>query len=226
VIGETAGIGTHAGIVMIGGGFIGMETTASLRRRGLEVTQVEFGDALYASLQAPPLSASLERLYRERGVEVILGDVVAEFRGSDGKLTGAVTRAGREIEAELAIIGVGVQPSTSYLEGCGVELDRGTVLVDERFATNVPGIYAVGDIANFSDPIFGHRRLIQRLRRICTSALPSAAASASCGRASTRPTHMSRSSSRRCSAPRSASSEISTAATTSSSCAARSSRAR
>ena len=147
--------------LVIGGGFIGMETTASLRRRGLEVTQVDLADELYASLQAPPLSGSLERLYRDRGVELILGDVVAEFRGSGGKLTGAVTRAGREISAELAIVGVGVQPSTGYLDGAGVELDRGTVIVDERFATSVPGIYAVGDIANFSDPIFGHRRLIQ-----------------------------------------------------------------
>jgi 3-phenylpropionate/trans-cinnamate dioxygenase ferredoxin reductase component len=147
--------------LVIGGGFIGMETTASLRRRGLEVTQVDHSDQLYASLQAPPLSESLERLYRERGVDVILGDVVAEFRGSDGKLSGAVTKAGREIEAELAIVGVGVQPSTGYLEGSGVELEKGTVVVDERFASSVPGIWAVGDIANFSDPIFGHRRLIQ-----------------------------------------------------------------
>jgi 3-phenylpropionate/trans-cinnamate dioxygenase ferredoxin reductase subunit len=147
--------------LVIGGGFIGMETTASLTRRGLAVTQVDRADDLYASLQAPELSKSLERLYRERGVEVILGDVVAEFRGSGGKLTGAVTTAGREIEAELAIIGVGVQPSTAYLEGSGVELEQGTVLVDERFASSVPGIWAVGDIANFSDPIFGHRRLIQ-----------------------------------------------------------------
>ena len=147
--------------LVIGGGFIGMETTASLRRRGLEVTQVDLADQLYASLQAPPLSESLERLYRERGVDVILGDAVAEFRGSDGKLSGAVTRAGREIEAELAIVGVGVQPSTGYLEGSGVELEKGTVVVDERFASSVPGIWAVGDIANFSDPIFGHRRLIQ-----------------------------------------------------------------
>jgi NADPH-dependent 2,4-dienoyl-CoA reductase/sulfur reductase-like enzyme len=118
-------------------------------------------DALYASLQNPPLSASLERLYREHGVEVILGDKVAEFRGRDGKLTGAVTDGGREIEAELAIVGVGVQPSTAYLEGSGVDLERGTVLVDERFASNVPGVWAVGDIANFHDPVFGHRRLIQ-----------------------------------------------------------------
>ena len=56
---------------------------------------------------------------------------------------------------------MGVGPSTAYLEGSGVELDRGSVVVDERFATNVPGIWAVGDIANFHDPVFGHRRLIQ-----------------------------------------------------------------
>jgi NADPH-dependent 2,4-dienoyl-CoA reductase/sulfur reductase-like enzyme len=125
------------------------------------VTQVDLADRLYAALQAPELSKSLERLYRERGVDVILGDVVTEFRGSGGKLTGAVTKAGREIEAELAIVGVGVQPSTGYLEGSGVELERGTVVVDDRFASSVPGIWAVGDVANFEDPIFGHRRLIQ-----------------------------------------------------------------
>ncbi len=147
--------------LVIGGGFIGMETTASLRRRGLAVTQIDVADRLYASLQAPPLSDSLENLYREKGVEVILGDKVAEFRGSAGKLTGAVTNAGREIEAELAIVGVGVQPSTASLEGSGVDLEQGSVLVDERFATNVPGVWAVGDIANFHDPVFGHRRLIQ-----------------------------------------------------------------
>ena len=156
-----AAAGSATGALVIGGGFIGMESTASLRRRGLAVTQIDMADALYASLQNPPLSASLERLYREHGVEVILGDKVAEFRGRDGRLTGAVTDGGREIEAELAIVGVGVQPSTAYLEGSGVDLERGTVLVDERFASNVPGIWAVGDIANFHDPVFGHRRLIQ-----------------------------------------------------------------
>ena len=147
--------------LVIGGGFIGMETTASLRRRGLAVTQIDLADALYASLQAPPLSRSLEQLYREHGVEVILGDQIAEFQGDGGKLTGARTAAGREIAAELAIVGVGVQPSTGYLEGSGIALERGAVLVDERFATNVPGVFAAGDIANFYDPVFGHRRLIQ-----------------------------------------------------------------
>jgi len=148
--------------LVIGGGFIGMETTASLTRIGLEVTQIELADHLYAAFQAPQISESLERLYRERGVDLILGDAVAEFRGSDGRLTGAVTKGGREIQADLAIVGVGVALSTDFLEGSAVELEkRGAVVVDERFATSAPDVYAAGDVAYFHDPVFGHSRLVQ-----------------------------------------------------------------
>ena len=148
--------------LVIGGGFIGMETTASLRRLGLEVTQLDVADRLYASFQAPEVSDSLERLYREHGVEVLLVDRVEEFRGAGGKLTGAKTASGREIEAELAIVGVGVSVSTEFLAGSGVALDdRGAVVVDERFSSSVPDVYGVGDVARFHDPIFGHSRLIQ-----------------------------------------------------------------
>jgi NADPH-dependent 2,4-dienoyl-CoA reductase/sulfur reductase-like enzyme len=157
-----AAAASAARALVIGAGFIGMETTASLRRLGLEVTQVDAGDQLYASLQAPEVSASLERLYRERGVEVIHGDSIAAFRGRDGRLAGARTAAGREIEADLAIVGIGVLVSTGFLAGSAINLDeRGAVLVDERFATSVPGVYAVGDVARFHDPIFGHSRVIQ-----------------------------------------------------------------
>jgi 3-phenylpropionate/trans-cinnamate dioxygenase ferredoxin reductase component len=148
--------------LVVGGGFIGMETTASLRRLGLEVAQVDVADRLYASLQAPELSRSLERLYRERGVDVVLGDSIAELVGEGGRLTGARTTAGRELAADLAIVGVGVTVSTGFLAGSGVALDeRGAVLVDERFATSVAGVYAVGDVARFHDPVFGHARLVQ-----------------------------------------------------------------
>jgi NADPH-dependent 2,4-dienoyl-CoA reductase/sulfur reductase-like enzyme len=148
--------------VVIGGGFIGMETTASLRRLGLEVTQLDVADHLYASFQAPEVSASLERLYRDKGVEVILGDSVEEFRGDGGRLVGARTASGRELEADLAIVGVGVAVSTGFLEGSGIGLDeRGAVVVDERFATSVPDVYAAGDVARFHDPVFGHSRVVQ-----------------------------------------------------------------
>ena len=147
---------------MIGGGFIGMETTASLRRRGLAVTQVDLADELYASLQAPPLSGSLERLYRERGVEVILGDIVAEFRGSGGKLTGAVTQArarDRAPSSRSSASACSPRPAISRAPASSSRRARCSSTSASR--RSVPGIYAVGDIANFCDPIFGHRRLIQ-----------------------------------------------------------------
>jgi len=147
--------------IVVGAGFIGMETAASLRRRGLAVTLVEPADGLFAALRAPVVSRSLERLYREQGVEVQLGDSIAEFRGSGGRLVGGVTRTGRQLAADLAIVGVGVRPSTGYLEGSGIATQAGAVLVDERFETNIPGVYAAGDVASFHDPVFGHRRLIQ-----------------------------------------------------------------
>jgi 3-phenylpropionate/trans-cinnamate dioxygenase ferredoxin reductase subunit len=146
--------------LVIGGSFIGMETTASLTARGVEVTQVELADSLYASLRAPEVSRSLERLYRDRGVDVVLGDSVAEFRGDGGRLTGAVTKDGREIEADLAIVGVGVTPSIGFLDGSPFEVDNG-VVVNERFETSVEDVYAVGDIAHFHDPVFGHDRRIE-----------------------------------------------------------------
>lgn len=145
--------------LVVGGGFIGMETAASLRRRGLDVTQVDLAPRLFAALGVPEVSASLERLYRERGVEVVLEDAVAEFRG-DGALGGAVTKSGRELEADLAIVGIGVEPWTDYLEGSGIALDDG-VVVDERFRTSVDGVFAAGDVVRFHDPIFGHARRIE-----------------------------------------------------------------
>jgi NADPH-dependent 2,4-dienoyl-CoA reductase/sulfur reductase-like enzyme len=147
--------------VVVGAGFIGMETAASLRRRGLEVTIVEPSNGLFAALRAPAVSRSLERLYRDHGVKVLLGDSIAEFQGRDGVLLQAFTTRGRQIPADLAVVGVGVQPSTGYVEGSGIAIENGAVLVNERFETNVAGVYAVGDVASFHDPVFGHRRLIQ-----------------------------------------------------------------
>jgi 3-phenylpropionate/trans-cinnamate dioxygenase ferredoxin reductase component len=67
---------------------------------------------------------------------------------------------GSELAAGLAVIGVGVQPATAFLDGSGIATDDG-VLVDERFRTNLPNVYAAGDVARFHDPIFGRRRRIE-----------------------------------------------------------------
>ena len=145
--------------VSVGGSFIGMETAASLRALGLEVTVVELADKLFPILEAPELSRQLAELYRERGVDLLLGDSVAAFRG-DGRVQAVETASGRSLQADLAVVGIGVVPQTDFLAGSGVEVDNG-VVVDERFRTSVPGIWAAGDVARFHDPVFGRQRRVE-----------------------------------------------------------------
>jgi NADPH-dependent 2,4-dienoyl-CoA reductase/sulfur reductase-like enzyme len=145
--------------VVVGSGFIGMEVAASLTELGLDVTLVSRDVDLFAQLRSPEISEHLVDLYRRRGVEVVRGDEVRAFRGRS-RLDTVELQAGEPLGADLAVVGVGVEPSISFLEGSGIALDDG-VLVDQRFETNVPGVHAVGDIARFLDPLFGRRRRIE-----------------------------------------------------------------
>jgi NADPH-dependent 2,4-dienoyl-CoA reductase/sulfur reductase-like enzyme len=154
---EAAGTGGRA--VSVGGSFIGMETAASLRSLGLDVALVELAETLFPILDAPELSRGLADLYRERGVELVLGDSVAAFRG-DGRLEAVETAGGQTIPADLAVVGIGVVPETAFLEGSGIELDNG-IVVDEAFRTSAPGVWAAGDAARFHDPVFGRTRRIE-----------------------------------------------------------------
>ena len=153
---QAAAEARHA--VVVGASFIGAEVAASLRRRGLDVTLI--GERLMPALASQELSDQLADLYREEGVELLLGDRIEEFRGNGRLLTGARTAAGAEIESQLAVVGVGVEPNTAFLEDSGIEVDDG-VVVNERFRASVDGVYAVGDVARFPDPVFGRDRRIE-----------------------------------------------------------------
>jgi 3-phenylpropionate/trans-cinnamate dioxygenase ferredoxin reductase component len=151
-----AGVGRA---LVVGGSFIASEVAASLRRLGVEVTLLHRGTGIFDALRSPELSEHLTQLYRGEGVDVVYGDEVAAFHGN-GRLTGAETRKGRRIDADLAVIGIGVAPVVDLLEGSGIAVDDG-VVVDERYTTSTPDVYAAGDLANFHDPIFGRRRRIE-----------------------------------------------------------------
>ncbi len=146
--------------IVIGGSFIGAEAAASLRTRGLEVTLVEMGDTLMPQLRCPDLSAELVELYRAQGVDVLLETQVEELTGNGRLLTGARTSAGATIEAYLAVVGVGVVPNVELAESAGADVDDG-VVVDERFRTSLPDIYAIGDVARYPDPTAGRHRRIE-----------------------------------------------------------------
>jgi NADPH-dependent 2,4-dienoyl-CoA reductase/sulfur reductase-like enzyme len=145
--------------VVVGAGFIGMEVAASLRQLGLAVTMIHMGNGLFDQLGSTELSDQLLTLYRERGVDVVLEEEVARFGGADA-VEYAETTSGLCVEANLAVVGVGVVPNVDFLAGSDVELDNG-IVVDERFETTAPRVYAAGDVANFFDPLYRRRRRIE-----------------------------------------------------------------
>ena len=144
---------------IVGSNFIGLETAASLTQLGLQVTLCDRGSQLFRALDTPVYSEYLKELYEEKGVEILWEDEVAEVRG-DGQIASVATQKGEERDADLLIAGIGVVPNTRFLEGAGLEIDDG-VLVNSRFETSRKGVYAVGDVARFQDPIFGRRRRIE-----------------------------------------------------------------
>ena len=113
----------------------------------------------FQALGAPDFSAFLAELYRGHGVELLLGDGIEGFSGN-GKVEIVRTASGRDIEADLVVVGVGVAPSTAWLEDSGLELDNG-VVVDSRLHASAEDVFAAGDVANFEDPIFRRRRRIE-----------------------------------------------------------------
>jgi NADPH-dependent 2,4-dienoyl-CoA reductase/sulfur reductase-like enzyme len=154
---DAAGDARHA--VVVGAGFIGMEVAASLVQLGLEVTLVHRGKGLFEILRARNVAQYLADLYGQRGIELVLGDEVASF-GGHSRLDSVETKRGRVAQAELAVVGIGVSPTTRWLEGSGLKLDDG-VVVNERFETGAENVWAVGDVARFYDPVFDRRRRIE-----------------------------------------------------------------
>ena len=144
---------------IVGAGFIGMEVAASMRQMEREVTLIHLGRWLFDHLGVEDLSGELAALYEEKGVELVLGNEVEAFHGN-GNLERVTTKNGREVETDLAVVGIGVEPVTGFLDGSGIELDNG-IVVDERFQTNVPDVYAAGDVARFYDPLFEKQRRIE-----------------------------------------------------------------
>jgi NTE family protein len=136
-----------------------MEVASSLRRLGLDVSLIHLGSGLFDQLGSRELSDELASLYSERGVELLLEQEVAAFGGDDA-LAYVETKSGVRVEADLAVVGVGVVPSVDFLDGSGLELNNG-VVVNQRFETSAPGVYAVGDVANFFDPLYERRRRIE-----------------------------------------------------------------
>jgi 3-phenylpropionate/trans-cinnamate dioxygenase ferredoxin reductase subunit len=143
-------------VVLIGGSYIASEVAASLTQRGSTCTMVMIEPVALSRGFGPTAGRFLQSALQEHGVTVHGDDELERFEGSDGRVTRVITKAGRKIEADAVVIGVGAVPDVTLARGAGLELGAsGGLVVDSRLQTSVPGIYAAGDIAQFDSIVNG-----------------------------------------------------------------------
>jgi len=145
--------GNH--VVVIGGGYIGLETAAALKKLGLNVVVLEMADRVLQRVTAPELSEFYTRIHTEEGVHIHTGMAVSAIVG-EGKAEKVVCSDGTEFSANLVIVGVGILPNTELAEEAGIEVDNG-IIVDEFCHTNDPNIVAAGDCTNHYNKIYRRR---------------------------------------------------------------------
>lgn len=151
-----AGLDAGARLVVVGAGFIGGEVASAARARGLEVTVLDAEPAPLTRSLGPEVGALVADLHRAAGVDLRLGVGVTGLEEADGAVSGVRLDDGDVVPADLVVLGVGVAPSTAWLEGSGLALherDRG-VLCDATLATSAPGVWAAGDVAHAPNPLF------------------------------------------------------------------------
>ena len=141
--------------VVVGMGFIGSEVAASLQQKGLHVDAVEPAKTPLFRVLGEQVGQAIADLHRANGVRIVFEDTVAAFEGST-RVSTVVTKAGRRLDCDFVVAGIGVEPAVDMLEGSGIHVDNG-VVVDAYCETNVSGIYAAGDVANHHHPIFDRR---------------------------------------------------------------------
>ncbi len=144
---------------VVGGGFIGLEMADNLHHAGLRVSIIEALDQVMAPLDYE-MALLLHENIRKNQVDLHLGDAVASFEDR-GETVVVHLKSGRSVEAGLVILAIGVRPNSQLARDAGLELNaRGGIVVDEHLRTSDPSIYAVGDVIEVKDFVFGDRTMI------------------------------------------------------------------
>ncbi len=139
--------------VVVGAGFIGLEIAENLLAKGLKVTVVDMAAQVLPNLFDAEMAAYIRRQLQAKGIRVVTGAGLTEILGSE-KASGIDTSVGR-FEGETVVLAIGVRPATAWLAGSGIEMNRGTIVVDKYQRTNLTDIYAVGDCAQVCNRLTG-----------------------------------------------------------------------
>jgi 3-phenylpropionate/trans-cinnamate dioxygenase ferredoxin reductase subunit len=145
-------------VVVIGGGYIGLEATAVLTKLGKRVTIIEALDRVLARVAGAELSRFYEDEHRGRGVEILTGRTVVAIEGQAGRVTSVRLDRGEWVDADLAIVGIGIEPAVGPLVAAGAQGGDG-VDVDAFCRTSLADVYAIGDCAAHENRFAGGRRV-------------------------------------------------------------------
>ena len=160
--------------VIIGGGYIGLETAASLKKLGMEVVVLEMAERVLQRVTAPEMSEFYTRIHQQQGVAIYTQMTVSEIVGEE-QVRAVKCADGREFLADLVIIGIGVVPNVELAEQAGLEVNNG-IVVDEFGQTNDANIVAAGDCANHFNAIYGRRMRLESVPNASDQAKSAAAA--------------------------------------------------
>ncbi|WP_432470486.1 NAD(P)/FAD-dependent oxidoreductase [Amphritea sp. HPY] len=150
---QDVGEGKHA--IIVGGGYIGLETASVLRKLGMEVTVLEMAPRVLARVTAPEVSEFYSRMHAEEGVTILTDVAVSGFEG-DEHVSRVICSNGETLPANLVIVGVGILPNVEIAQDAGLEVDNG-IIVDEYCLTSDPDIVAAGDCTSHPNALYNQR---------------------------------------------------------------------
>lgn len=139
--------------VVIGAGFIGLEAAENLQAKGVQVTVIDFAPQILPNILDAEMAAYAKKHLLKQGIRVITGTKAEAILG-DGKVTGVKTSAGT-IACEMLIMAAGIRPNTDFLKDTGIEMFKGTILVDSEMKTSLDDVYAAGDCVMVTNRLTG-----------------------------------------------------------------------
>jgi 3-phenylpropionate/trans-cinnamate dioxygenase ferredoxin reductase subunit len=171
-------VGAGKSAVIIGGGYIGLETAASMRKLGMNVTVLEALPRVLQRVTAPEVSAFYSRVHGEEGVDIVTEAAVEKITGNKS-VEGVALADGTTLAADIVVIGVGVIPNTELADDAGLAVDNG-IVVDEFARTTDLDIVAAGDCTNHYNPIYQRRLRLESVQNATDQA--KVAANTLCGK--------------------------------------------
>ncbi|XP_030318115.1 apoptosis-inducing factor 3-like [Calypte anna] len=143
-------LATGKNLVIIGASFIGMEIAAFLSDKAGTISVVEKKEFPFQNALGPEVGGVAMKMLQNKGVKFYMKTELCELKGKDGKVTEALLACGEKLPADVVVAGIGVFPNSNFLKGTSIARDEhGAILVDLHMQTNIPNVFAAGDVVSF-----------------------------------------------------------------------------